>query len=103
VYPIKLTGGHRDVGVDIQKMTGGTHKSYGVDTEGSKRTQNFGVDRKFRGTHSFGRTQSYGVNTQLWSEQKVPQWTKFRGGYKVSEWTHSYGNSVSYAKEFANY
>jgi hypothetical protein len=62
-------------------VTGGTHKSYGVDTQVPKRTQNFGVD-KFRGTHSFGGTQSYGVNTQLWNEQKSFEVdTKFRSGH----------------------
>jgi len=71
----------------MYKTTGGTHKSYGVDTEASKRIQNFGVGRKFRGTNSLrggGETQSYGVNTPLWSEQKVPQWTKFRSGHTVT-------------------
>jgi hypothetical protein len=76
-----------------------------VDTEASKRTQNFGVDRKFRGTHtvSGGHIKLRHEHTALDRTKSFAVVTKFRGSYKVSEWTQGYGNRVSYEKEFANY
>jgi len=63
----------------MYKITGGTHKRYGVDTDVSKRTQNFGVDRKFR------------EDTKLLREHTALEWTKSSAVDKVSRWLQSFG------------
>ena len=57
---------------------------------------------KFRSGHKIsGWTESFAVNTHsFWRTHKVTTQTREQN---VSRWTQSYGDSVSYEKEFANY